>query len=70
MSLKEAYFLKLQVLFERNEQEYLKILIHLKIVEEKYWNLNYITNITKILNVYYNLINSLDNKEKKNKIVV
>lgn len=27
-------------------------------------------NVTKILNVYYNFIKTLDNKEKKNKIVI
>lgn len=29
-----------------------------------------ITNVTKILNVYYIFVNSLDNNEKKNKILV
>ena len=29
-----------------------------------------VTNVTKILNVYYNLVNMLDNNKKKNKILV
>ncbi|MCI8273344.1 MAG: hypothetical protein HFJ55_04605 [Clostridia bacterium] len=29
-----------------------------------------ITNVTEILNVYYNSVNSIDNIQKRNKIVV
>lgn len=30
----------------------------------------YITNVTRLLNLYYNLMNTIDNKEKKVKIVI